>query len=100
MAKDHITKEEVDYLMSTAITDEAIVGKKTLVVAYDFEVLGNWTIRGEGSVVNPNNFDIDKGRARAREKASDELWERLGFLKQLQLAGKVTLCKELEDIIG
>lgn len=88
--KNPVSQEDLDWLMETASTEEAVLFGKTLVVAYEFPQLGGWTIRGEGSVVDKANFDIDLGRKRAREEVRDQLWQFMGFLKQLEIGGQVS----------
>lgn len=87
---NRVTQEEIDYLMNTAQTEEAIFFGKTLVVTYQFPALGGWTVRGEGSVVDPANFDIELGRKFAKEDAEDKLWQHMGFIKQLEVAGQIS----------
>jgi hypothetical protein len=86
---NRVSQEDLDWLMSTAKVDEATLSGKTLVASYEFPQLGGWTIRGEGSVIDPANFDIKIGRQRAKEEVRDKLWQFMGFLKQLEMAGKI-----------
>lgn len=88
--KNRVTQEEIDELLNSANTEEATLFGKTLVVAYEFPQLGGWTIRGEGSVVDPSKFDLELGRKYAREEVNDKLWEFMGFVRQLELAGLIT----------
>jgi hypothetical protein len=91
---DRVSPEVLNWLMETAEKEEAILFGKTLVVAYNFPQLGGWTIRGEGSVINPVNFDIELGRESAAKKVRGELLEFLAFAKQLEMAGQITWLSE------
>lgn len=88
--ENRVTQEEIDYLMNNAQTEEAILFGKTLVVAYQFPQLGGWTIRGEGSVVDPAKFNLELGRKYAKEDAASKLWQHMGFIKQLEMAGQIS----------
>jgi hypothetical protein len=93
MNSTKVTQEEVTALLNSADIEEAVLFGATLVVAYQFPSLGGWTVRGEGSVVDPNNFDIETGRKYAREQVEHKLWQHLGFVKQLELAGLIQWIK-------
>ena len=89
-SNNRVTQEEIDYLINSAQTEEAILFGVTLVVAYQFPSLGNWTIRGEGSVVDPAEFDIELGREFARKDVENKLWKHMGFVKQLEMGGQIS----------
>ncbi len=94
---NRVSQEDLDWLMNTAQVDEATLSGKTLVVSYEFPQLGGWTIRGEGSVIDPANFDIEVGRQYARQEVRDKLWEFMGFLKQLEMAGQINWTNHWKD---
>jgi hypothetical protein len=96
-SNNQVSQEDLDWLMSTAQVDEATLSEKTLVASYEFPQLGGWTIRGEGSVIDKANFDIEKGRQRAKEEVRDKLWEIMGFIKQLEMAGQITWTSHWKD---
>jgi hypothetical protein len=84
-----VSQEDLDILMSTANVEQAVLFGKTLVVAYEFPQLGGWTIRGEGSVIDKAKFNMELGRKRAKEEIRDKLWQFMGFVKQLEMAGQI-----------
>ena len=88
---NRVSQEDLDWLMDSAVVDEKTLSEKTLVASYVFPQLGGWSVRGEGSVIDPANFDIEVGRKRAKEEARDKLWEFMAFLKQLEMAGKIKI---------
>jgi hypothetical protein len=69
-SNNRVSQEDLDWLIDNAQVDEATLSGKTLVASYEFLQLGGWTVRGEGSVIDPANFDREKGRKRAKEEVT------------------------------
>jgi hypothetical protein len=94
---DRVSQADLDLLMESAEKEEAILFGKTLVVSYRFPTLAGWTILGEGSVINPANFNIELGRESAVKKIRGNLWEFMAFIKQLEMAEQVTWTSHWKD---
>lgn len=72
-----ITQAEIDEQLNTAQVQEHIFFGKLLVVAY---LLSNgFVVHGKGGVIDPKQFDLEKGRKAARQDASNQLWLLEGY---------------------
>lgn len=81
--KNTVSQEAIEYIIDTAITEEAVFWGKELVVSYKLQ--NGFTVLGRGACVDPKNFDIEVGRKCAREMAINKLWELEGYLLQNKL---------------
>ncbi len=93
MANNRVTQEEIDQLLDSANTEEAILHGKVLVVDYQLPSRGGFTITGRGAVIDPANFSLEIGRKVCRNDAASQLWQLEGYLRQLELAGLVEWTK-------
>lgn len=70
-----ITEEKIDAVIASE--EYATIGKKTticcLTLANGFEIIG------VSACVDPNNFDIEKGKYWARKDAIKQLWQFEGY---------------------
>ena len=82
-SQNKITQEQIDALLNSADTQEAIFWDKELVVSYRLPC--GFTVIGRGACVDPANFDIEIGRKVAREDAANTLWMLEGYRLQLEL---------------
>ena len=83
MAKNTVTKSQIDRILDTADKQEHVFWDKELVVSY---LLPNgFSIVGRGACVDPANFDIEIGRSVARDDAENQLWKLEGYLLQQTL---------------
>lgn len=87
--QNRITQEQIDSLLASAETQEAIFWEKELVVS--FRLPCGFTVTGRGACVDPANFDIEIGRKVAREDAANQLWQLEGYRLQLELFAKGVL---------
>lgn len=87
MTKNTITQEHIDALLSKAETQEHIFWEKELLVSYRLK--SGFTVTGRGACVDPANFNLEKGRATARQDASNQLWKFEGYRLQLLLAKEI-----------
>lgn len=72
-----LTQSEIDTLLDNADVEEHVFFNKLLVVAY--RLGNNYVVHGKGGVIDPANFDIEKGRKAARQDASNQLWVLEGY---------------------
>jgi len=77
---NRVTYEQIRNLLDTATTEETVLHSKCLVVSY--KLACGFTIRGEGSCVDPANFDLEIGRKVARQDAETQLWRLEGYRLQ------------------
>ena len=84
-----VCQEDIDALLDNAEVEEHTFHGKELVVSYKLRDRAGFTLSGRGAVVDPANFDLDIGRAVARQDASNKLWLLEGYLLQLRLAGVI-----------
>lgn len=80
---NRVTYETIAALLDNAETQELVFHGKTLVVSYQLEC--GFTLRGEGSVVDPANFNIEIGRQVARQNVENQLWQLEGYRLQWKL---------------
>lgn len=86
MNNNRVTQEQIDALLDSAHTEEAILHGKVLVVDYQLPTRAGFTVTGRAAVIDPANFDLEVGRNICRRRAADQLWQLEGYLKQLELA--------------
>jgi Phage protein (N4 Gp49/phage Sf6 gene 66) family len=80
-----ITQEYLESLIDSATVEEHLFhGGKSMILSYQLE--SGFTIDGRAAVVDLANFDIEIGRAVAKEDAINQLWQLEGYRLQLQLA--------------
>jgi hypothetical protein len=77
-----IPQEEIKTLLEQATRQELILWDKELVVAYLLP--SGSLVVGRGAVLDPANFDLEKGREVAKEDAIKQLWQREGYLRQVE----------------
>jgi len=91
---NRVTLEQINALLDNAIAEESVLHSKDTVVSFMMPDRGNFTVTGRASVVDPANFDINKGREVARQRAADQLWQLEGYLLQLERAGVIQFCNK------
>jgi hypothetical protein len=91
--ENRVTQDQINALLDSAHTEEAILHGKVLVVDYQFPSRAGFAITGRGAVIDPANFDIEIGRKVCRENAMHQLWQLEGYLKQLEVAGLINWAK-------
>lgn len=88
--KNKITPQDIEDLLNSAETQEAVFWGKEVVISYRFPTRNGFCVLGRGACVDPANFDIEIGRKVAREQVADKLWELEGYLLQQQLPTYIT----------
>ena len=86
MTNNTVTIEQIQSLLNSAETEEAVFWDKEVVVSYRFPTRGGFTVIGRGACVDPANFDIEIGRQVARKEVESKLWQLEGYLLQIELA--------------
>jgi hypothetical protein len=89
MANNRVTQAEIDQLLDSADTEQAILHGRMLVVDYQLPSRGGFAVTGRAAVVDPANFNLEIGRKICRDDAANQLWQLEGYLKQLELAGLI-----------
>lgn len=74
-----LTQEEVIALLDNAHQEEAVLHDKVVLIDYEFEQFGGFTVTGRAGLVNKADFDIEIGRRLAKEDAARQLWRLLAF---------------------
>ena len=89
-SNNRVTQEQIDALLDSANTEEAILHGKVLVVDYQLPSRSGFTVTGRGAVVDPANFDLEIGRKVCRDHAAHQLWQLEGYVKQLEMGGLIS----------
>jgi hypothetical protein len=92
MTENTVTKEQIESLLEKSETQEHIFWGKELAVSY--KLPSGFTVLGCAACVDPANFDIEKGREIARQKAIDQLWQLEGYMLQVNLNESRKACDE------
>lgn len=82
-----LTNVPLDYiekLIDEAETEEHIFHSKALVVSY--KLPSGFTIQGTSAIIDPEYFDIVKGREIARQDAIKQMWKLEGYRRQVELS--------------
>lgn len=82
-SSNKVTLEQINRLLDAAETEEHVFWGKELLVSY--RLPSGFTVTGRAAVVDPSNFDIEKGREIARESAENQMWLLEGYLLQHKL---------------
>lgn len=85
-----ITPAHIDSLIVRETFTELPSGK---VMVCELTLKNGFTVRGEGSAVSRENFNVEVGMQVSRKKAWDKIWELEGYLLQQRLY-------EAQDAIG
>lgn len=80
---DFVTLAQITKIIDEAEKEEHVFFNKVVVIEY--RIKNGFTIQGRGAVVNPGNFDLNVGRAVARENAINKMWQLEGYLLQQRL---------------
>ncbi len=81
--KNSVTIEQLYALLDEAEVQEHVFWDKELLVSYRLKC--GFTVTGRAAVVDPSNFDIEKGRSIALNDAVDQLWKLEGYRLQWKL---------------
>jgi len=98
--KNKITPQDIQNLLNSAETQEAVFWNKEVVVSYRFPTRNGFSIIGRGACVDPANFDIEIGRKIAREQVEHKLWQLEGYLLQQQLPTSVNVTQIVQDVVN
>lgn len=71
--ENKITKEHLESLIDSAITETWIVWGKDMSVSYMLEC--GFTVTGRAACIDPANFDPELGKKYCREDAIERLWQ-------------------------
>lgn len=75
--KDHLTQNDIDAKIKDAKFTILEDGRTTICNLY---LENGFTVRGESSCVNKDNFSKDIGEQIALENAKNKVWELEGYL--------------------
>jgi hypothetical protein len=77
-----VTREHIDSRIVSATYTTLPSGK---VVVCELTLQNGFTVRGESSVVDKSNFNVEIGKKISYQKAFDKIWELEGYLLQQEL---------------
>jgi hypothetical protein len=83
MNQTKVTQEQIDALFDQAEQQEYVFFGKNYVLCV--QLSNGFTVTGEGSCVDPANFNLEIGRRIATQKIKSKLWELEGYLLQQRL---------------
>ncbi|UZV39963.1 hypothetical protein LPP1_g37 [Leptolyngbya phage LPP-1] len=83
MNANSVTKEQLEKLLDSAVTESWVVWGKEMHISYMLE--SGFTVTGRSACVDPANFDVELGKKYCRENAIEQLWALEGYRLQWQL---------------
>lgn len=83
MEKTRVTMEDIDLILDSSVVEERVFFDKVLVAVYQLPC--GFCLVGQGSCVDPVNFDYTIGRRVAREDVANQLWKLEGYNLQIEI---------------